>query len=705
MAGPRRTPPPRAHWFVLLVTLLLLLVGLGVDTILLRRVGPSGMEHERPPAGAAVPPEVLAGGPVIDARGNLGSSRIPAKTMVLTFDDGPDPAWTPQLLDVLRRHQVPATFFVTGVSAASHPLLLRRVAAEGHELGNHTVTHADIGAVSPARAKWEIQQTDLVIGGAAGRRTALLRPPYSSSAGGLDERGWAGVQRAAGSGYLVVLSDLDTTDWQRPGVDAIVAKATPPDQDGAIVLMHDGGGDRSQTIAAVDQLIPKLKAEGWRFQTVSGALNASDTAAPAGIAERAVGLASIATAQFARALGTVLLWMLGIVSVLILIRVALVLIFAVRHGRRRRPYPDPPPQRPVTVIVPAYNEQAGIASTVRSLMASSHPVRVIVVDDGSTDRTAAVVAGLGLPNVRLIRQPNSGKAAALTTGVRAAQTDLVVLVDGDTVFEPGTVAELIRPFTDPEVGAVAGNAKVGNRSRLLGQWQHIEYVMGSNLDRRMFDALGCMPTVPGAVGAFRRNAILEIGGVPGETMAEDTDLTMELLRGGWRVVYAENARAWTEAPASLGQLWKQRYRWCYGTLQAMYWHRRSIIERGGAGRLGRRGLPYMLLFQVLLPLLAPVVDVAAVYVLMFNPGRAAYMWGGLLLLQAITAVVAFRLDREPLRPLWSLPLQQVVYRLLMYLVLMQSMVTAVAGARLPWHKLHRSGHAAANAPIGMATRR
>jgi GT2 family glycosyltransferase len=448
-----------------------------------------------------------------------------------------------------------------------------------------------------------------------------------------------------------------------------MAKSTPPDQHGAVVLLHDGGGDRSQTIAAVDRLIPKLKADGWRFQTVSQAIGASDTASAASIGPRALGLASIATTQFARALGTALLWLLGIVSVLILIRVALVLAFALRHSRRRRlrPYPNVW-QPPVTVVVPAYNEEAGIAGTIRSILASTHPVHVIVVDDGSTDRTAAVVHGLGRPEVELIRQPNSGKATALTNGVAAARTDLVVLVDGDTVFEPTTVAELIRPFSDPDVGAVAGNAKVGNRRTLLGQWQHIEYVIGSNLDRRMFDALGCMPTVPGAVGAFRRNAIMDLGGVPAETLAEDTDLTMELLRAGWRVVYAENARAWTEAPATLGQLWKQRY---------------------------------LLLFQVLLPLLAPVVDVAAVYVLMFSPGRAALMWGGLLLMQALIAVVAFRLDREPLRMLWSLPLQQVVYRLLMYLVLVQSMVTAVAGARLPWQKLHRSGHAAADAPVGV----
>jgi cellulose synthase/poly-beta-1,6-N-acetylglucosamine synthase-like glycosyltransferase len=205
--------------------------------------------------------------------------------------------------------------------------------------------------------------------------------------------------------------------------------------------------------------------------------------------------------------------------------------------------------------------------------------------------------------------------------------------------------------------------------------------------------------VPGAVGAFRRQAIADAGGVPRSTLAEDTDLTMELLRANWRVVYAQRAIAWTEAPATLGQLWKQRYRWCYGTLQAMYKHRGAVFERGGGGRLGRRGLPYLLLFQVLLPMLAPVVDVAAVFTALFDPLVAATTWTAFLLLQLVPAVVAFRLDGEPLGPLWSLPLQQFVYRQLMYLVVLQSVVTAVAGARLPWHKLHRTGQAAPPAPV------
>jgi len=238
------------------------------------------------------------------------------------------------------------------------------------------------------------------------------------------------------------------------------------------------------------------------------------------------------------------------------------------------------------VIIPAYNESAGIEATVRSLVASDHPVEIIVVDDGSTDGTADIVAALDLPGVRVIRQDNAGKPAALNAGLAASSHSLVVMLDGDTVFEPDAVRILLQPFADPAVGAVSGNTKVANRSGLLGRWQHIEYVVGFNLDRRLFDLAECMPTVPGAIGGFRREALDRVGGVSDLTLAEDTDLTMALCRDGWRVVYEENAKAWTEAPASLGALWQQRYRWCYGTLQAMWKHRGALVQRGSSGQTG-----------------------------------------------------------------------------------------------------------------------
>ncbi len=347
---------------------------------------------------------------------------------------------------------------------------------------------------------------------------------------------------------------------------------------------------------------------------------------------------------------------------------------------------------PVSIIDPAYNESAGIEAAVRSLAASDHPVEIIVVDDGSTDGTADLVESLRLPRVWVIRQPNAGKPAALNTGLAAAGCELVVMVDGDTVFEPDAIRKNVQPFAEPCVGAVSGNAKVVNRGGLVGRWQHIEYVVGFNLDRRLLDLAECMPTVPGAVGAFRRRALLDLGGVSDVTLAEDTDLTMALCRAGWRVVYEESAVAWTEAPASLNALWWQRYRWCYGTLQAMWKHRGALVRSGSVGKLGRRGLIYLLLFQVLLPLLAPVVDIFAVYGLLFlDPVRITGLWLAFLLLQLLMGLYAFRLDGERPGPLGSLPMQQFVYRQLMYLVVIQSVFTAVSGSRLRWQRMERYG--------------
>jgi cellulose synthase/poly-beta-1,6-N-acetylglucosamine synthase-like glycosyltransferase len=273
----------------------------------------------------------------------------------------------------------------------------------------------------------------------------------------------------------------------------------------------------------------------------------------------------------------------------------------------------------------------------------------------------------------------------------AASHEIVVMVDADTMFEPETLGKLVQPLADPKVGAVSGNTKVGNRRSLLGTWQHIEYVMGFNLDRRLYDVLECIPTVPGAIGAFRRRALDEIGGISDATLAEDTDVTIALGRAGWRVVYAEDARAWTEAPASLGALWRQRYRWCYGTLQAV-WKHRAAMWRPDEGRIGRRGLPYLLLFQIALPLLAPLIDVFSIYGLLF----LGMLWVGacwvvFIGLQLALGWYAFRLDGESPRPLVAMPLQQLVYRQLMYLVVVESVLTALRGTRLRWRPSHRAG--------------
>jgi cellulose synthase/poly-beta-1,6-N-acetylglucosamine synthase-like glycosyltransferase/peptidoglycan/xylan/chitin deacetylase (PgdA/CDA1 family) len=687
VAARRRRLFSRRRWSVAVVVVAVG-VALLVDGFVRHEVGRSSTATSAAPV-----PLVPGAGPIVDLSGaEPQSPTIAERTVALTFDDGPDPTWTPRILDVLRRHQVPATFFVVGAAAAAHPDLIRAEVAAGHEVGAHTFTHTDLGAASTLRATAELTLTQTALAGAAGINTRLLRLPYSSSAAAVAAREVPAARRAGRLGYVLVFATEDGEDWRRPGPAVIAAHSTPLPGQGGVVLLHDGGGDRSQTVDALDRLITTLQGRGYRFTTVSGiaGLHHDAMVHPVGLIARLQGRGLLLALYVATAITRLFALLLIAVGVLALARAAAVLSLARRHARQARPPAPGPFLPPVSVIVPAYNEEVGIAAAVASLAANDHPhVEIVVVDDGSTDRTAEIVAALDDEKVRLIRQANSGKPAALNTGIAAARHEIVVLVDGDTIFEPDTIRQLVAPLADDRVGAVSGNTKVGNRRGLLGRWQHIEYVMGFNLDRRMHDLLFCLPTVPGAAGAFRREALADVGGVSADTLAEDTDLTMALNRAGWRVVYAPDARAWTEAPATLGQLWRQRYRWCYGTLQAAWKHRQAVTERTP---LGVVGLPYLILFQVLVPLLAPIIDLFGLYGLVFlDPVPVAACWLAFNAVQMGLAAYAFHLDGEPLRPLWAVPLQQLVYRQLMYLVVIESVGTAISGRRLRWHKLHRTG--------------
>jgi len=693
---------PRGHWPLVSLVVFVFAIGLLIEGYTHGVLGEnSADEPPVSPHAVAAPASVTNGGPVLTVvNGQPRSYQIPPKTVVLSFDDGPEPTWTPRILAVLERYRVPASFFLVGAHAASYPGLVRAELQDGDQVGSHTYTHANLGALPRWRESLELTLTQNALAGAAGIHTRLLRMPYSSEPDAISAADWQAARQAAQDGYLVVFTSLDTTDWARPGVRHIVAAAMPKDGRGAVIMFHDGGGDRAETVAALPEIIQRLKAEGYRFATVTGALKLAEGDVPVSRSQQVVGTALVYTQQGADKAVAVLAVALITMSVLTVLRVLLLVGFAVAHRRRERRQarwipPDAPRFLPdVSVVIPAYNEAAGIAATVRSMAASRYRGRleIIVVDDGSTDDTAAIARGLGIPDVYVITQPNTGKPGALNRGIAEARSEILVLVDGDTVFEPGTIERLVAPLSDPEIGAVSGNTKVGNRGGFIGGWQHLEYVMGFNLDRRMYDMLGIMPTVPGAIGAFRRQALRQVGWVSHDTLAEDTDLTMALCRTPWRIVYTADAIAWTEAPASLRQLWKQRYRWSYGTMQAMWKHRRAVIEHGRSGRFGRLCLTYLTLFQVLMPLVAPAIDVSSLYGLIFlNKLHVAVFWLSFVALQALAGGYALRLDREPLRALWVLPFQQVVYRQLMYLVTIQSAMTALLGTRQRWQVIRRSG--------------
>ncbi len=695
----RRINRPPAHRSLLAFVGLVLVVLLVVYGLTGESVGRSST----PAASAGLSP--LAGSePVLTARGDgLRARSLPARTVALTFDDGPDPVWTPRIARELQRLHVPATFFVVGSHVVSHPRIVRDLWREGFELGNHTFTHGDVFAMSRRVRGLQVDATDNAVAGAAGVRPRLFRPPYSSTPDALTSAQEKTLGSIARDGYVIVLSDRDGRDWERTRTPAAIARRAVGARPGAsVILLHDGGGNRSRTLEALPLLVAKLRARGYRFVTVSELVGLRRSAVDFRTSgwQRLRGRLLIASLAAARWITMALTWLLVPIALLVLLRAVFVVGLAHRHVRRRRALHTDASYTPsVSIVVPAFNEAVVIERAVRSFAASEYPeLEVVVVDDGSADDTGDLVEALRLDRVRVIRQPNGGKAAALNRGIAAAGNEVIVMVDADTVFEPRALRRLVAPLAARGVGAVSGNTKVGNRRGLLGRWQHIEYVIGFNLDRRLFDVLRCMPTVPGAIGAFRREALAQVGQVPADTLAEDTDLTLALGRAGWAVVYAEEARAWTETPAKLGALWRQRYRWSYGTMQAVWKHKAAIWHRDER-RIGRRAIPYLVLFQILLPALAPVVDLFAIYGLVFlDPLPVLAYWVGFNLVQVAQGWYAFRLDGESPRLLWAVPLQQFVYRQLMYLVVIESIISALRGTRLRWQHVERTGEVEA-APL------
>jgi cellulose synthase/poly-beta-1,6-N-acetylglucosamine synthase-like glycosyltransferase/peptidoglycan/xylan/chitin deacetylase (PgdA/CDA1 family) len=690
--------------FCLGMLILLLLV----DGVTTKTVGAAGT------GARSVTGSSLAGSaPVLVANGHGGlvsHQPPPGHRIALTFDDGPNPTWTPKIAAILLAEHVPATFFEVGSQVVRYPEVTRMLHRDGFALGDHTFTHADLSQLPGWEAQLQISLTESAISGITGTRPRLVRPPYSSTTEAVtpaEERAWGAV---AASGHVIALANYDTQDWERPGVSTIVSNvlSEPAIRHGigGIVLMHDAGGNRSQTVAALPKLIAALRARGFSFATVSqmAGMSRAQAEVSATAGQRLRGRALDTMLALAGLVTNLLTSVVMLVTILVGLRMVVELVLARVQLRRVRDLPIDLSFAPaVSILVPAHNEAVGIERSVRSLSGSRYAgeLEVIVVDDGSTDETATIVETLALPGVRLLRQANAGKAAALNRALAAASHDILVTVDADTVFEPETLSVLVQRFREPRVGAISGNTKVGNRHGLIGHWQHIEYVMGFNLDRRMYEVLGSTPTVPGAIGAFSREALADIGGISGATLAEDTDVTLDVGRAGWRVLYENRARAWTEAPSTLRGLYRQRSRWAYGTIQSMWKHRRALTSAGDGGA-GGRAVVAILIFQVLLPLAAPLIDLFAIYSIVFlDPMPILAFWVAFNLFQLVLAWEAFGFDGESRRPLWALPLQQIGHRQISYLVVYDAIVSALLGSRHGWRHAERTG--AVTVPVGGAT--
>lgn len=643
--------------------------------------------------------------------------------VALTFDDGPDPLYTTQVLDILARYDIPATFFSVGVQMLRHPDIVRRMVDEGHEIGNHTYSHVNISTMSPEMLRLDLNATQRVFESITGRHLAMFRAPYAVDANPRTPSEIAPLATVGALGYVTVNMNIDPTDWWLPSAERIARDtiAGIENGEGNIVLLHDGGGNRQPTVDALPEIIETLLARGHRFVAVSELVGLSaeemmphstSVGGPlAALQHFGFGLLregeKLLIGLFALAIG------LGVFR-----SVLLIVLSMLRRPHRRLPAAQS--GLSVGVIVPAYNEEKVVLKTVQSLLGSDYAnMKILVVDDGSKDDTYTICrdAFAGDPRVEVVTKPNGGKASALNFGFERLEVDVVVALDADTVFLPDTISRLVSHFHDDRVVAVAGNAKVGNRLNLLTRWQAVEYITAQNLDRRAFDMLNCITVVPGAVGAWWRDTVIELGGYSTDTLAEDADLTIRILRAGYRVTYEEAAIAYTEAPETTRQLFKQRFRWMFGMLQVTQKHRGALTMRDSIP-LALVGLPNILLFQILFPLLAPIADLVAVLTLaglvtqmltgsnLMGLSEALIflgLFGAFILLDFLAAAIAFWHEkREDWRLLlWLLP-QRFYYRQLLYIVAIKAALTAIRGSMVGWGNLDRSASVPALGQRGSA---
>jgi len=550
----------------------------------------------------------------------------------------------------------------------------------------------------------------------------FFRPPYSIDQEPDTADEVKPLEQVQALGYITVGDKIDPNDWSlNPHYSAAQIVQAVFDQlnRGNIILLHDGGGDRSQTVKALPMIIDGIRARGYRIVPVSELIGDS-------YAQVMPALTS-ARERWAARVDNLAFWMFSLILVGIqyiffigdiLMTGRLVIIGALACIDRLRGSSaqrlDSGFQPNVAVLIPAYNEEKVIERTIRSVLASTYPkLRVIVIDDGSKDRTLEIartmfVKEIAAGKVLVLTKPNSGKAEALNYGLQHVTEPYYIGIDADTVIAREAVARLVPHFADPNVGAVAGNAKVGNRVNIWTRWQALEYITSQNFERRALDLLGAVTVVPGALGAWRTELVEQAGGYPVSTVAEDADLTMNILRRGYCVIYEDRALAYTEAPMSARGLMRQRFRWSFGILQAVWKHRGALLRRGSFGWFA---LPNIVIFQILLPLVSPFIDVMFVVSALWyfvdrhfhpyaaNPAsfqKLVIYFVSFLVIDFLASSLAFALERRDPRQhedYWLLAdiwIQRFTYRQVFSVVLFKTLKRAIDGRAFSWDKLERT---------------
>ena len=659
------------------------------------------------------------------------------KQVALSFDDGPDPRWTPKILDVLEREHATATFMIIGDEAAENVGLLKRIFRDGNEIGNHTWSHPDISEISNRQLDLEVKLTERLFEAKLGVQPLYFRPPYDIDEEPDTNDEAAPIVRVQQMGLTTIGNKIDTDDWnEHPRkttaeiIDSVLSQLrtmkTKPQFQGSVILLHDGGGDRAVTVEALGPLIEALRAHGYSVVPVSELMGKTTAEVMPKLTFRqwlhtipdSIAFSSVAIIE------KFIFWVFFLGNILMSARFLIIGVLAIVdrfRGPARQAASTYNPR--VAVLVPAYNEEAVIARTIRSVLNSDYKnLHVIVIDDGSKDRTPdvareAFAEEIRVGQVQVLQKRNEGKAVALNYGLSFVKEEIYVGIDADTVIAPDAISRLIPHFQDPKIGAMAGNAKVGNRINLWTRWQALEYITSQNFERRALDLFHIVTVVPGAIGAWRTEPVRALGGYPPETVAEDADLTMHLIEEGYKVDYEDRALAFTEAPLDMKGLMRQRFRWSFGTLQAVWKHRAAFIRNRAMGLFA---LPNIIVFQMLLPLVSPFIDILFVAGVInyfvdryYHPEAASVAsleklcvyFFAFLLIDFFTSSVAFSLERRhPASKgdswlLFHVWLQRFAYRQVFSLVLAKTLLRALDGKPFNWDKLERTATMSKNAEV------
>ena len=617
------------------------------------------------------------------------------KFVALTFDDWPDPIYTPQILDVLKKNKAYGTFFLVWDQVQRYPEIVQETVRAWNTVGNHTFLHPNIQKISERRLSLEVNINERLIESVIGKKTYLFRAPYDTDSSPSTADEIRPLYHVSQMWYIIVDADIDSKDYDKPWVDMIIKNVL----DGLdqtqwnIIVMHDAWWDRKQTVEALNKLIPLLRSKWYTIGTLADILKTSPTVFMPNISLREHFV--IRSDWFLIFLHTrwrnIIVILFLLTTIFSIFRILFLWWFVLFSGRKQGDYLWKDRFTPaVSVLIPSYNEGKVIEKTLKTLQKSNYSdFEMVVIDDWSTDDTWEKTLAMAKkdPRIKLIRKENWWKFSALNLWFKQVKNEYIVTIDADTVVTQDTIRHLVSPFENKEVDAVCGNVEVGNVKNILTWFQSVEYITSQNYDRRAFDILGCISVVPWATGAWKKSKVLEVWGYSWATLTEDADLTITMLEHGAKIVYNPFAIGITEAPETVSWLYKQRFRWTYGTYQCLWKHKKNFFKWS----LGWIALPNIFIFQVIFPILSPIWDLVLILSLFRGDFRAIAFWYILfLLMDTAWSLIAFVLDNKPKWLLLLVLIQRFFYRQFMYVIAFKAMKNILKGSHHGWNKLERT---------------